>query len=89
MKMSNEKCDVYVCGFCGWEGKWDLRDEIHGDLWGCEMCGRVFCSKCFVDRLGTDAYWNMMQSGGYILCPDCEEKLRAEEALYRRTERGK
>ena len=87
--MSNEKCNVYVCDFCGWEGKWDLRDEIHGELWGCEMCERVFCSKCFMDRFGSDAYWNMMQSGGYILCPDCEEKLRAEERLDRRTERGK
>lgn len=79
--MSNE---FYVCDFCGWESKWDLRDRIHGELWSCEMCGCCFCSKCFMDRLGADAYWNMMQNGGYILCPDCEEKLRAEEALYRR-----
>lgn len=84
-----ESVTFMFCDFCGWESKWYLHDEIYSELWGCEMCGRVFCSKCFMDQFGVDAYWDMMQGGGYILCPDCEEKLRTKEALYRRTKRGK
>ena len=49
-----------------------------------ELCGATFCTKCSVERIGRKSYDEMKQSGGHILCPDCEEKLGIEE---RATER--
>ena len=44
--------DTYVCDICGFEGKFDTDNDIHGELWVCERCGDTFCSKCFIDRMG-------------------------------------
>lgn len=48
--------DTYVCDICGFEGEWDDHDDIHGELWGCERCGGTFCTKCFIETIGTNAY---------------------------------
>lgn len=69
--MYNMEKGTYTCDVCGYEGEWDATDEVHGDLWGCEKCGKVFCSKCFVERFGRKAYMNMMQGSDLIYCPDC------------------
>lgn len=70
--------EIYECEFCGHKMKWDESDATHGEIWGCEMCGKAFCTKCFAERFGFDRYMEMMQDGDYILCPECEEKLRKE-----------
>lgn len=87
--MYHEKTDTYSCDFCGFEMAWEAHDDEHGELWSCEMCGATFCTKCYVEWHGRQNYDEMMQSGGYILCPACEEKLAAEEkAMKYRTSRG-
>ena len=50
--MYDIKTDNYQCDFCGFEEKWDDTDEIHGDMFGCEECGKTFCAKCFKDKFG-------------------------------------
>ena len=70
--------DTYVCDICGFEGKFDTHDDIHGELWGCERCGNTFCSKCFVDRMGEEDYWKMMHGEDLILCPECYTREDAE-----------
>lgn len=68
--------NTYSCDFCGFQNGWDESDALHGELWGCEKCGRVFCSKCFADKHGHKQYMDMMQENNFILCPDCWEKAR-------------
>lgn len=64
----------YQCDFCGFVGKWDESDEAHGDLWGCEVCGATFCSKCLKDKVGTDGYKKIMRENDIITCPNCSCK---------------
>ena len=71
--------DKYVCDFCGVELAWDERDESHGEMWGCEKCGKSFCTKCFTERHGYDQWMNMMQLCNEIYCPDCYEKMSKGE----------
>ena len=62
--------------------------EHGGELWSCELCGATLCTKCYVERHGRQNYDEMMWSGGYILCPNCEDKLGIEErAAERRMKR--
>lgn len=63
--------DTYSCDFCGAEIGWEDKDEVRGDIWSCERCGKVFCSKCLRDAIGEDAYWEMMLGCDFILCPEC------------------
>lgn len=72
--MYDAEKDTYSCDLCGFEMRWDAHDDEHGEMWGCEKCGGVFCSKCFIDKLGRDAYMQMMQGSDLIYCPDCYEK---------------
>ena len=72
--MNNIETDNYQCDFCGFEEKWDDTDEIHGDMFGCEECGKTFCAKCFKDKFGESEYYRMMQGFDLICCPDCFEK---------------
>ncbi len=67
---------TYSCDSCEFRNGWDASDDLHGELWGCEKCGRTFCSKCFIDKHGHNEYMDMMQKGDLILCPDCREKER-------------
>lgn len=32
-----EKTDTYTCDFCGHNAKWDASDDVHGELWSCEL----------------------------------------------------
>ena len=32
--------NLYSCDFCGFEMNWDKKDNFHGEMWGCEKCGR-------------------------------------------------
>ena len=76
--MYNKTTDTYTCDICGYENKWDSHDEVHGELWSCESCGTTFCSKCFIEELGWDAYHKMMQSDDLVSCPDCYKIMREE-----------
>lgn len=60
--------EIYTCEFCGFSEGWEESDFVHGDMWGCEKCGKAFCSKCLRDAIGADNYKQMMQSGELILC---------------------
>lgn len=73
-----EREEIYACVLCGFRERWDETDEVHGDMWSCEVCGKVFCSKCLREAIGTSKYYEMMQSGEYIRCPDCFEKAERE-----------
>lgn len=70
--------DSYECDFCGFKLPWEASDEVHGEMWGCEECGKAFCSKCFIDRFGRTEYMKMMQGSDRIYCPDCWSKHREE-----------
>lgn len=63
--------DKYTCDFCGFENDWDSTDEEHGELWGCEVCGDVVCSKCLKKILGASKYNRMMLCSDLICCPNC------------------
>lgn len=66
--------DSYQCDFCGFVGRWDASDDVHGDMWGCEKCGRTFCSQCLRNAVGESGYRAIMQESSIILCPDCAKK---------------
>lgn len=66
--------DAYVCDECSAEMKWDETDTTHGTMWECEKCGRNFCSKCFVDRCGEQAFTCMLKKSDIVLCHDCFTK---------------
>lgn len=68
--MYNQETGQFACDTCGFESGWNDCDDTHGELWGCEECGDTFCSKCFKDKHGEEAYWNMMQDH-VICCPTC------------------
>lgn len=77
--MYSTETDLYQCDFCDFEEKWYVKDEIHGNLWGCERCGNIFCTKCFKDKLGEANYYQMMKGFNLICCPDCFEKCYKKE----------
>lgn len=72
------KKDSYICDFCGVELAWSETDEEHGDIWGCEVCHKDFCVKCFIDRHGTENF-NKMLWGPRVKCPDCFKEENADE----------
>lgn len=72
--MYGTKRNTHICDLCGCELDWDGGDYIHGTMWGCERCGIDFCSKCFIDRRGREAFEDMLQNGDKVLCPDCYRK---------------
>jgi hypothetical protein len=55
------KCDV-----CGTRIGWESGDDVNGDIWSCEKCGKLFCEKCFIDRHGAEDARRM-------LCNDCSD----------------
>ena len=71
--------DLYACDFCGVEIKWDGKDDVHGEIWGCEECGSTFCSKCLKDAVGESGYWKIIREYDRILCPTCAKKHYIEE----------
>lgn len=68
--------DTYECGFCGVTMKWDESDPRHGDMWGCEVCGKNFCSLCFKTAHGLRNYETVMQDYNEIVCPECFPKYK-------------
>ena len=64
---------LYSCDICDFEMTWDRNDDIHGSMWACEKCESHFCSKCFIDRHGADAFQRMLQERDKGLCPSCWE----------------
>lgn len=76
--MYDAKTDIYICDICGHKSEWNAVDKVHGELWSCEVCGKTFCSKCFIEEHGKRKYCEMMQSGEYIRCPDCFRKAEMD-----------
>ena len=76
--MYNLSRDTYTCDFCNLEMRFDEHDDVHGDLWGCEECEAIWCTKCFVDRFGRDAFDKMIRENDRIYCPTCYEKHKEE-----------
>ena len=66
--------DLYECDICGFREKWDAHDDRRGDMWGCESCGKDFCTACFVKRHGRASFDKMLSESDFVLCPDCYEK---------------
>ncbi len=71
-----------TCEFCGTEIDWEGSDLQNGTMWYCEQdeCGKMFCEKCFRERHGGLAYYNMVGSDAHldddyepciITCPSC------------------
>ncbi len=63
--------ETYHCEYCNVKMQWEECDDVNGELWSCENCSKIFCTKCFINKLGQTKYINMMQSEEFILCPDC------------------
>lgn len=55
---------LYSCDFCGIHLKWDETHPVNGEIWGCEVCGKCFCSKCLEEKVGVLNYYK----------PDCAER---------------
>lgn len=79
--------EIFTCSLCGHKPKWGSNDDIHGSLWHCDVCGATFCEKCFIEEHGEQAFYEMLQSGEYIRCPDCLRKSNADvrKSLLRRS----
>lgn len=65
------KSDTYVCDTCGFELKWDESDDTHGSMWGCEICGKNFCTTCFIKKHGRKAFDRMLQQEDRVQCMEC------------------
>ena len=62
---------LYSCDICDFEMTWDRNDDIHGSMWACEKCESHFCSKCFIDRHGADAFQSCMWGSGWMRSRGC------------------
>lgn len=70
----------YVCDFCKTSIPWGGSNDVKGEIWGCERCGKTFCDQCFVDEFGENERMRMFQRDeGIILCPDCWEEEREDQ----------
>ena len=76
VNLEETESSLYECDFCDFAEAWDDSDNAHGEMWGCDHCERIFCSKCFQDRYGIQRYMEMMQDWDLIVCPDCYEKVK-------------
>lgn len=80
--------DTYTCDFCDIELAWDEEDDVRGKMWGCEVCGKDFCEKCFVDKFGRKTWEDMLQGalsgpfeGDILYCPDCFSRIKKGGSL--------
>lgn len=85
-KTSENTC---TCKLCGFTMPWESHDYIHGDMWECDMCGKNFCTNCFVSDLGRKKFDKMWRGEGYILCPDCFRTSEAEDRNLHKVMREK
>lgn len=56
MSYNNDR-DTYSCDICGFESEWEVNDDVHGELWSCEKCGKIFCTKCLPTDLEAMNTW--------------------------------
>lgn len=75
----NMNKDAYSCDFCDFEMGWGSTNNVHGNMWECEVCGHHFCSKCFVDRFGQKDFDQMVREEDRLHCPDCWQKIKKSE----------
>lgn len=61
--------DKYICKFCNVEIEWEGCDEHNGNMWSCEECGEMVCSKCIEDAGGECGC-----EASAIVCPSCITK---------------
>lgn len=67
---------AYTCDICGFEEPWDAHDDVHGDMWECEVCGTNFCTDCFVKALGRPAFDRMTHECDKVMCAEHYKKLQ-------------
>lgn len=60
--------DTYTYDECGFEENWDAHDHQQGDIWECEYCGAHFCTTCFVNAAGREAFDQMLRETDHVLC---------------------
>lgn len=70
------------CAYCGKEYNESL-DSTEHQIWICENsnCEKEFCSQCFIDRYGSQTFYDMtkgVHSEEKILCPHCYEESKRE-----------
>jgi hypothetical protein len=66
--------DMCKCDFCGTEIDWETPDDVHGEIFYCEICNSLFCEKCFSDKFGRQAFEDMLCLSDTMYCPDCYAK---------------
>lgn len=74
--------DLYTCDFCGVQMKWNESTETDGTMYGCEKCGREFCSRCFKKAHGSKKFDEMLSNEAEILCPACYAKRNVPVSEY-------
>jgi len=67
---------IYTCAYCKTDISWEGADDRNGNIWGCDKCGIDFCTKCFIDSEGSEAFQHMMNSMNDTLCPECFNAMR-------------
>lgn len=78
-EMSTDMC---TCDFCGVRMKFDETSETHGNMFGCEKCGREFCSRCFKKAYGNKKFDKMLTEEAEVLCPACYAKRNVPVSEY-------
>ena len=74
-----EEKDMCICSVCNAEIDWEGSDLHKGHIWVCEECGEYFCTDCFEQVHGCDAFDDMYHNGTTMICPDCYKKYLLEE----------
>ncbi len=73
--------DLYECDLCGFREKWDAHDAHRGDIWECDICGTHFCSNCFAQKFGMNAFSKMLSETDRVICPSCWSRYSTQEEL--------
>ncbi len=75
-RASAYSCKLLTCVCCGVQILEHSANEERGAILECAECCNHFCTQCFVDHLGTQAYRDMVNSeeathDNNFLCPRC------------------
>jgi len=64
---------VEQCSYCHLELAEDTIHPENGAIWSCESdgCEKLFCSKCFADRVSQEVLDNQIEGDLPLYCPDC------------------
>ena len=57
---------MHECKMCKAKIDFQVADELRGNIWECEECGDMICSKCIEDNGGSTS-----DEVERILCPTC------------------